>query len=99
MNLLKRLRTKFSRKTPTPVSLLSEQEAQALRDAINPPPQPKGHVIKKTKKPEFNPVNTRRGGRVVKVMPKTLQRIKEAQEAIPDEDIIAWSNLYTEYGV
>lgn len=89
MKLLKRLRTKFSRTKSEPKKLLSDEEAQALRDAINPPPRPKGHVVKNAKRPAFNPITTRRGGRVVKAMPKTLQRIKEAQEALPDEDTVA----------
>lgn len=89
MKLLQHLRTKFSRTKSEPKKLLSDEEAQALRDAINPPPRPKGRVIKNTKSPEYSPVNTRRGGRVVKVMPNALQRIKEAQEKLPDEDTIA----------
>jgi hypothetical protein len=54
--------------------------------ALNKPPKPKakGRVIKQTHSVEFNP-NSLSGGRVVKVMPRQLQKIKQAQEKFEDD--------------
>lgn len=41
--------------------------------------QPKGQVVK-AKPSKYNPDTTRRGGRIVKAMPKDLRKMKEAQE-------------------
>lgn len=46
----------------------------------------KGRVIKQTRHSEFNPDPTRRGGRIVKVMPRELQKIKQAQEMVEDDN-------------
>lgn len=45
-------------------------------------PKPKGRVVNIKKKPEYDPnASKRRGGKVVKTMPKQLKKIKEGQEA------------------
>ena len=41
--------------------------------------QPKGKIVK-AQPTKFTPSTTRRGGRVVKAMPKDLRKMKEAQE-------------------
>jgi hypothetical protein len=44
-------------------------------------PVPKqGRVVKATKAPEYEPVKSTKGGRVVRNIPKGLKKIKEAQE-------------------
>lgn len=41
---------------------------------------PKGRVVKITAPPEYDPDQKRTGGRMVRRMPKQLQKMKEAQE-------------------
>lgn len=48
-------------------------------------PKPRGRVIKQTRHSEFNPNSSRHGGRIVKVMPRQLQKIKAAQEKVEDD--------------
>ncbi len=48
--------------------------------------QPKGHILK-AKTATFNPDHTRRGGRIVKAMPKDLRKMKEAQERPVDSQM------------
>lgn len=69
------------------------REQQAIDDGLElaedftieaPQPKPKGKIIKATKRAEYSPVRRGKGG-VIRVMPKQLQDIKEAQER-PVED-------------
>lgn len=88
MNLLQRLKTRFKKQTYkySVPEQTSEDIKQALEDISKPvPPKPKGRVIKQTRATEFNPDPVRRGGRVVKVMPKKLQQLKEAQEKVESD--------------
>ncbi len=48
--------------------------------------QSRGKIIK-AKPVKFTPINQRRGGRVVKAMPKDLRKMKEAQEMVEDDDV------------
>jgi hypothetical protein len=49
------------------------------------PRQSGGRVVKVTAHAEYEPDKPRRGGRMVKVMPRQLQKVKEGQERIRDE--------------
>lgn len=86
MNLLHRILAKFRRKKSEPEPLLTAEQSAELDAAIHPPPKPKGRVIKQTRHSEFNPDPIRRGGRVVKAMPRQLQKIKAAQEKVEDDE-------------
>lgn len=92
--MLHRLLAKF-RPAPVPAkSLLSPEQTERLREEAQkvlapvPPPPPKirGRVIKQTRNSEFNPDPARHGGRIVKVMPRKLQKIKAAQEMVESDD-------------
>lgn len=89
MNLLQRLRVKFKLKQAEQVLQLQpvgEDIKKSLEQLDKPvPPKPKGRVIKQTRHSEFNPDTNRSGGRIVKVMPKKLQKIKQAQEKFEDD--------------
>ena len=45
--------------------------------------------IRKAKHLEWSPDSTRKGGRIVKAMPKELRRVKEAQELVEDDDAVS----------
>lgn len=84
---------KFKRSQPDiGKPLLSDEEGAKLKAALEPTPalpkQPKGRVIKRTRHAEFNPNPNRRGGRIVKAMPRELQKIKQAQEMVEDDEPI-----------
>lgn len=49
-------------------------------------PKSRGRVIRQTRHSEFDPNPVIRGGRIVKVMPRKLQRIKAAQEMVENDD-------------
>lgn len=53
-----------------------------LKTDTKPVNSPKGHVVKSKGVPVYNPDTTRKGGRVVKSMPKQLRKIKEGQENV-----------------
>ena len=54
--------------------------------AETPPEEPnKGRVLKSTHAPTYDPFQKTKGGRVVKAMPRNLQKLKEAQEKAPRE--------------
>lgn len=89
MNLLHRIKAKLKPEPPAKPLLSETQDAElkaALAPAPLPPAKPKGRVIKQTRHAEFNPDPSRRGGRIVKVMPRQLQKIKEAQEKVEDDE-------------
>lgn len=50
-------------------------------------PGPRGGM-RKVKHSEYTPDTKRRGGRVVKAMPKELRRIKEEQEKVEDDNTL-----------
>lgn len=88
MRLLDRL---FRRKSEFKV--LDLGDPKLLRDNIDAvltpiPVKPKrqGRVIKQTRHSEFDPNPSIKGGRVVKVMPRQLQKIKAAQEMVESDD-------------
>lgn len=92
MKLIQRLKARFR---PAPVEPIltpinDAELAQLAKDVQLPPPpptpkQPRGHVIKRAKRPEYSPSSSRKGGRIVKAMPRQLQRIKEEQEKVEDD--------------
>jgi hypothetical protein len=87
--MFQRLKAKFKVQELPVRSLLSDEKAAELKAVIAAPPapprKPRGKVVKGTKRPEFDPRPGRRGGRVVKAMPRPLQKIKEAQEKVEDD--------------
>jgi hypothetical protein len=87
-NLLQWLKSKLRHKQPELLPpLLSKEQAEEIAAALQPLPlQPKGHVVKSTRPAEYNPTASRKGGRVVKAMPRSLQKIKAAQEKVEDDD-------------
>lgn len=97
LNLLRRLLAKLKRNPvePTPPLLMPEDEhrlqlgVEAILAPVEPEvvkPRPKGRVIKQTRHAEFNPNPPRSGGRVVKVMPRQLQKMRAAQEKVEDDE-------------
>jgi hypothetical protein len=87
MNLLRKLLAKFR---PYQPPLVSNTQLKELARAVQAPVvvaeiKPKGRIIKRTRRPEFDPRTGRRGGRIIKVMPRQLQKIKEAQEKVEDD--------------
>jgi hypothetical protein len=87
-NPLKQLLAKLKPSKPISSLLSPEQEAELRReqDKLNKPPRSKGkgRVVKQARSVEFNPIPSS-GGRVVKVMPRQLQKIKQAQEKVSDD--------------
>lgn len=85
MNLPKFLRK--SKPEPVVPGEYSINIQNALADIAKPiPSKSKGRVIKQTRHSEFNPNPQIRGGRVVRVMPRNLQKIKSAQEKFKSDD-------------
>lgn len=78
-NLFQRLKDRFWGK---PEVLVIEPP---VAEVVIEPPQPKGQIVKSTRPAEYNPDIIRRGGRIVKVMPRQLQKIKQAQEKVEDD--------------
>jgi len=72
-NLLERLRAWWRPVVEVPV------------EPVENPHASRGRFITHTKAPTYRPHDSYQGGRVVKVMPKQLRKIKEAQEATEDE--------------
>lgn len=94
MNLLNRILAKFKDKPPQKVTKpFTDEQSEELHAAVKiatapvipPKPKPKGRVIKQTRHSEFNPDSRQHGGRVVKVMPRQLQKIKAAQEKVEND--------------
>ena len=83
MNLLQRIRNKFKKPTP----LFDEAQGKALQESVKQLTQSKGRVVKGTRSAEFHPDMQRHGGRVVKTMPRSLQKIKQAQEKVEDDAV------------
>lgn len=97
LNLLRRLLTKLKRQpAELPPSLLAPEDEHTLQlgvEAVLAPvepvvtkPKPKGRVIKQTRHAEFNPNPSRSGGRIVKVMPRQLQKMRAAQEKVENDE-------------
>jgi translation elongation factor EF-4 len=85
---------KFLRRAK-PVELVFDPKArlgitnilEEIAKPVPPPkPKPRGRVIKQTRHSEFDPNSVRGGGRIVKVMPRQLQKIKQAQEMVESDD-------------
>jgi hypothetical protein len=90
MKLLKRLLAKLKRQPQTVPLLSPEEEAQLDKDVeavLAPIPRPQGQVIKSTRPAEYSATTMRHGGRVVRAMPRQLQKIKAAQEKVEDEAV------------
>jgi hypothetical protein len=87
MKLLQRL----LRRKPQPISVLTPLESAELALSVErakaPPLKPKGRVIKQTRTAEFNPDPLQQRGRIVKVMPRQLQKIKQAQEKVESDSL------------
>jgi hypothetical protein len=85
---LRQLTAKFKRSKEIPSLLSAAQEAELIQaqQKLNRPPKPKskGRVVKQTRSVEFNP-NPLSGGRVVKIMPRQLQKMKQEQEKFGDD--------------
>lgn len=60
------------------------QTEQRAADGVTPSPE-KGRVVKVTAPPVYDPEVKRKGGRMVKRMPRQLQKIKQGQETPRDE--------------
>jgi hypothetical protein len=82
MSLLSRLKRSKPEAPAEPV--LSDDIPAAELPVIIP--QPHGRVVKGAKRREYTPFSGRKGGRVVKAMPRNLQKIKEAQEKPVEDD-------------
>lgn len=95
MNPLRKIRDRLRRKQPrSSPSILPSSEGEQLKSsvaALQEPPvfvkKPRGRVVKGTKKVKFNANTIRTGGRVVRAMPRPLQKIKEGQERPEDADV------------
>lgn len=88
MNLLSNLTAKLKSKLHKPLYpvFISDEIKETLAELDKPvPPKPKGRVIKQTRHSEFNPSPLIKGGRIVKVMPRKLQKIKQAQEKFEND--------------
>lgn len=88
MNLPKFLRRTKPEPEPLPPGEYSYDIQNALAEIdkpVVPKLKSKGRVIKQTRHSEFNP-NPVKGGRVVKIMPRNLQKIKQAQEKFEDDE-------------
>jgi hypothetical protein len=87
---LKQLIARFRKPQKVLPLLTPEQEAElrAAQEKLSRPPRrkPKGRVIKQTHAVDFNP-NPVSGGRIVRVMPRSLQKIKQAQEKVEHDEI------------
>jgi hypothetical protein len=61
---------------------LPDEETDRVVESVELAPQ--GHIVQ-VQRPRYNPDITRRGGRVVKAMPRNLKKIKQAQERPLDD--------------
>lgn len=89
MNPIRRIISRLKLNKPEREPLLTPEQSAELEAALHPPvlsPQSKGRIIKQTHAAEFNPSPNRRGGRIVKVMPRQLQKMKQAQEKFEKDE-------------
>lgn len=88
-NPLRKFLARFEPSKPSEPLLLDADFQKRVDAVLAPapaaPPKPRGRVIKQTRHSEFNPNSQRQGGRIVKVMPRQLQKIKAAQEKFEDD--------------
>ena len=95
---MKLMQVPFLRRKPSATEsakpLIDKGDAAALHagvDAISKPAptkpkQARGRVIKEVKHPEYDPRGrVKRGGRVVKAMPRQLQQMQREQEKLDDD--------------
>jgi hypothetical protein len=81
MSLYHKIRVWYNGKGREQSAIDDVLEHNAAESLTLPPPKSPGKIIKATKKAEFsNPHGSYQGGQVIRVMPKTLQKIVEAQE-------------------
>jgi hypothetical protein len=85
MNLLQKLKARYAlvnelSKPPVPEV---EAEPEPIVSKLSKPVIHGG--VQKTRSAEYTPNNHRHGGRIVKVMPRQLKQIKEAQERVEDD--------------
>jgi hypothetical protein len=98
MSLWQRIQAKLNKQPAALPQLTSPEESANIKaavEAIEAPPKPpdpvpvrhasRGRVIKETKRPEYDPRRPRGGGRIVKTMPRQLQKLKQAQEKVEDD--------------
>lgn len=86
---MKWLRNLLHKPKPQPVlndGKLAESVEAVLAPVEPVKPKPRGRVIKETRRPEFDPTKRHGGGRIVKAMPRQLQKMKQAQDKIKDDD-------------
>lgn len=89
-----RLKGKFKRNKREEAPVEEVKNPAATLPPVQPqPPKPVQDItpsrpggIRKVKHPTWNPDQTRRGGRVVKRMPRDLRTMKEKQEGSSDGD-------------
>jgi hypothetical protein len=74
-------------------SAVLQASANAIKQPVPTKPAPsirkpgKGRVVKETKRPDYDPrLQGRIGGKVVKVMPRQLQRMQREQEKFENDD-------------
>lgn len=91
MNLISKLFRRKPAEQPVLSTPAEKEKIQEAMAAIQEPPkppvktQPRGRVIRQLRHPEFDPNPNRRGGRIVKAMPRELYKIKQAQEKFEDD--------------
>lgn len=79
--MIKTLLNKLRRSKPkSEIITISEDTAKQIEQVLNPPKPSRGRVIKQTKPAEYKPFRTGVGGKVIKTMPRALQKIKTEQE-------------------
>lgn len=91
MNLFSRLLKRKSEPAKLVFDPKAGQGITNILDELAKPvpasPKSRGRVIKQTRHSEFDPNPARHGGRIVKVMPRKLQKIKAAQEMVENDEL------------
>lgn len=77
------LRQLFKRKAKEPEIEVIPVNAEITAVNTTETPEPRGG-IRKTRPVEFSPDVTRRGGRIVRTMPRTLRQMKDVSEKTDD---------------
>ena len=83
MKLLQRIRGYLNRPKQTPIDW-SQLDGGNLLSESTKASNPKGRIVKAQPK-LFTPNTTRKGGRIVKAMPRDLRKMKEAQERTDEQ--------------
>lgn len=84
--MIRQLLLRFRRKPVVTLPPISDKTAKQIEAVILDKPiiTSRGRVVSDTKKAEFQPFRTRTGGRIVKAMPRQLQKVKQGQEKAGD---------------